>query len=63
MKGFKHKNVLCMLAITFKKDLPCVILPFMENGDLKTFLGKEDRVSKETIDALKQNCKKIFNVT
>ena len=55
MKGFKHKNVLCMLAITFKKDLPCVILPFMENGDLKTFLGKDNRVSKETTHALKQN--------
>ena len=42
-----------MLAITFKKDLPCVILPFMENGDLKTFLGKEDRVSKETTDEVR----------
>ena len=44
MRGFKHKNVLSLLAITFWNDIPYVILPFMGNGDLKTYLGKDGRV-------------------
>ena len=49
MRGFKHRNVLTMLAITFKKNRPYVILPFMENGDLKTYLGKDDRVESNRL--------------
>ena len=40
MKKIGHPNVLDLLGICFntKDSLPYVILPFMANGDLKTYL-------------------------
>ena len=42
MKTFDHPNVLGLLGLTFDNDgNPLVVLPFMANGDLKTFLQKK----------------------
>ena len=40
MKRIKHPNVLGLLGVCLNTEegLPCIVLPFMENGDLKTFL-------------------------
>ena len=35
MIDFKHANVLSLIGVVYeRKDLPLVVLPFMENGDL-----------------------------
>ena len=38
MKKVDHVNVLGLLGVCFENGLPYIILPFMSNGDLKTFL-------------------------
>ena len=42
MLGFDHPNVLSLLGVCFdtEQNLPLIILPYMANGDLKTFLLK-----------------------
>ena len=47
MKGFHHPNVLPLLGVCVDyddDDVLKIVIPFMANGDLKTFL-KESRVS------------------
>ena len=47
MKDFKHRNILGLVGVSVgvedDKAIPYIILPFMENGDLKGYL-KEKRV-------------------
>ena len=40
MKRIKHPNVLGLLGVCLNTEdgLPYIVLPFMENGDLKTIL-------------------------
>ena len=46
MIDFTHKNVLTLLAIAIdERDVAYVILPFMENGDLRKFVSDESNVS------------------
>ena len=45
MKDFKHPNVLPLLGVVIKENIPLVILPFMDNGDLKTFVSNDKNVS------------------
>ena len=45
MMDFDHQNVLSLTAICIKEDLPYVILPLMENGDLKSFTSNSKNVS------------------
>ena len=47
MKKVDHVNVLGLLGVCFDNEngLPYVILPFMSNGDLKTFLYSERTTS------------------
>ena len=43
MKDFDHPNVLGLLGLTFEPSgSPLVVLPFMEHGDLKSFLLKDE---------------------
>ena len=49
MKDFKHRNVLGLVGVSVgiedNKAIPYIILPFMENGDLKGYL-KEKRIKR-----------------
>ena len=40
MLGFDHPNVLKLLGVCFDTSdgLPLIVLPYMENGDLKSYL-------------------------
>ena len=44
MHNFDHPNVLCLLGVVIDHNKPYVIMPLMENGDLRIFIGKRDRV-------------------
>ena len=45
MIDFKHPNVLSLLGIVYQKgERPLVILPFMENGDLRSYIQRDDVV-------------------
>ena len=39
-KRFSHPNVLSLIGISYIKDeaLPLMVLPFMHNGDVKSFV-------------------------
>ncbi|KAK6175676.1 hypothetical protein SNE40_014078 [Patella caerulea] len=44
MKDFDHPNVLQLLGISLNKDSsPLVVLPFMGNGDLLSFVANEEK--------------------
>ena len=46
MIDFKHRNVLSLLGVVHVKgERPLVVLPFMENGDLSTFVKRDELVS------------------
>ena len=42
MQQFKHKNVLSLIGVCFDGSEPMLVLPFMENGDLLTYIRSED---------------------
>ena len=44
MMDFDHENVLSLTGICIKDDLPYVVLPIMENGDLKSFTSSAKQV-------------------
>ena len=47
MKTFDHPNVLGLLGLTYDMDdNPLLVLPFMANGDLKTFFAKKKQVTQ-----------------
>jgi serine/threonine protein kinase len=50
MKNFNHPHVLSLLGLClgFRKE-PMVILPFMANGDLRTFVKDKSRVSFKSL--------------
>ena len=52
MLDFDHPNVLKLLGVCFDAhdDFPLIILPYMANGDLKTFLV--NKRGNEEIDVL-----------
>lgn len=45
MKDFDHLNVLSLYGVVIRNNEPHVILPYMENGDLKNYVKNEDNVS------------------
>lgn len=52
MRGFKHPHVLGVIGVTFDPDgSPMVVLPFMANGDMRTYIMN----SKLVCALLKQN--------
>jgi len=59
MKEFDHPNVLPVLGISLNTDheggLPFIMLPFMDNGDLKTYL-KNKRLNNTGLDDFPEVC-------
>ena len=52
MKDFDHPNILGLVGISFSDNsgIPLIVLPFMSNGDLKSFLhSKRDFKRDSTI--------------
>lgn len=46
MKDFVHPNVLSLIGISVASgEFPLVILPFMANGDLLSYIRNEENVS------------------
>ena len=46
MKDFKHPHVLQLIGVCINKNnLPLVVLPYMKNGDLLTFVRDPTKVS------------------
>ena len=47
MKKFDHPNVLTIFGVCLENDgLPFIVLPFMINGDLKSYLKHQRRQSE-----------------
>jgi len=42
MHNFDHPNVLSLLGVVIDEGKPYVIMPLMEHGDLRTFIGKPE---------------------
>ncbi len=55
MKNFKHPHVLPLLGVVIQENVPYVILPFMDNGDLKTFVSNENNVRQKQTFVIKHN--------
>ena len=50
MKHFNHPNVLPLIGVSFdKENNPAMVLPFMNNGDVKAYLLSQ-RVSDTDVD-------------
>ena len=51
MRGLDHKHVLSLIGVCMDSDVehcrtsPLIVLPFMKNGDLRTFLRDGNNVS------------------
>jgi hypothetical protein len=46
MKEFNHPNVLKLRGVCFgKNDLPMILLPFMANGDLLSYIRDESNLT------------------
>ena len=45
MKDFDHKNVLNLVGVVIRNDRPYVLLPYMDQGDLKNYVSKLENVS------------------
>ena len=43
-KSFDHVNILSLLGVTIRNNRPYVILPFMELGDLKSYISQSHQV-------------------
>ena len=52
MFDFKHANVISLIGVVYeRKDLPLVVLPYMENGDLCSFIRQTNVVYYENCHA------------
>ncbi|XP_072181531.1 hepatocyte growth factor receptor-like [Diadema setosum] len=59
MKDFKHRNVLALIGVCISSDtnMPYVILPFMQNGDILTYV--RDPSNELTARQLLEFCRQI----
>ena len=61
MKDFNHSNVLSLLGVAIKDNKqPFVILPYMEHGDLKSYISNPDRVCFDSVHCIFQLEKNSF---
>ena len=64
MESFHHPNVLPLLGVCIEndgEDVLKIIMPFMANGDLKTFL-KQNRVSPNNTQEYPKVCNMTFSL-
>ena len=63
MSTFEHPNVLSLIGVALDhQEKPYVVLPFMENGDLKTFVSSSSKASDSSILMKKRNYVYSFKV-
>ena len=50
MLRFHHQNVLSLVGVSFDTEdqLPIILLPFMDNGDLRAFLKSKRRLRQSS---------------
>jgi len=65
MCGFNHPHVLGLVGITLDpNNSPHLLLPFMENGDLRSYLNKEKEVQNSmVIYSFPDICTTFFSLT
>ena len=56
MQHFKHPHVVPLLGLAIKDNIPYVVVPFMENGDLRCYVKKETNVRNRSIFLLLSSC-------
>ncbi len=73
MKPFNHINVLPLIGVCLNlKDAPCIVMPFMNEGSLLSYLKREkpnltisvladDNVISETAKKLLSMCLQVAN--
>lgn len=44
MKQLSHDNILNILGLAIMRNQPHIVMPYMHNGDLKTFISRPDKV-------------------
>ena len=55
MREFDHPNIVRLIGIALdKEDMPLVVLPFMQHGDLLTYIRDESNVCIEIKNCLIQ---------
>jgi len=47
MRGFQHENVLELIGVTLVDRMPAILLPLMQNGDLRSYLRDADNQISE----------------
>ncbi|CAH1776165.1 unnamed protein product [Owenia fusiformis] len=57
MKDFDHPNVLGLVGIAMNNTIPFAVIPFMANGDLKSYVGDPDK--KFTFRDMLEICKQV----
>ncbi|CAH1794786.1 unnamed protein product [Owenia fusiformis] len=57
MKDFDHPNVLNLIGVALHDNIPFVVLPFMENGDLKNYV--QDPEKRFTFRDMLNICKQV----
>jgi serine/threonine protein kinase len=45
MKEFRHENIMALVGVVVEQDKALVLFPFMENGDLRSFISNDGNVS------------------
>ena len=45
MKDYNHPNVLPLIGVAIQGNSPMIVLPFMEHGDLRSYIKSPNNVS------------------
>jgi proto-oncogene tyrosine-protein kinase Met len=51
MKGLSNDNVISLIGVIFKQDIPMLITPLMENGELLSYI-RDDGNSPQVKDLI-----------
>lgn len=45
MKDFDHEHILRLVGIVVEEDRTCIVLPYMDYGDVRSFISTETNVN------------------